>query len=246
MLSGKQLRVFGGRGLFYDSEMPQALGYSPSELRDSEQALLLIVQKLDELMLFVEPTAATIGTHSHKARELLILACTEVENQWQHYLTLGGKKPSGRAFTTNDYVTLAKPLFLSEFEVSLPRYEELKPVRPFLDWDAKSPTQSLAWYDAYNKTKHDRRTHFAQASLQRCIEATAANLVLFSVRYGPYRLFHGAGTLAALMNASFSIALHDCKAASFYIPELDMTGRTEARTWGQAEILPRKCIALDT
>src|ERR1700730_16158031 len=46
-------------GLFYDTEMLQGLAGTNAELRDSEQALLLLVQRLDELLLFVEPSKKT-------------------------------------------------------------------------------------------------------------------------------------------------------------------------------------------
>jgi hypothetical protein len=227
-------------GLFYEDEMLQGLGGTNAELRDSEQALLLLVQRLDELLLFIEPSKKTFDAYSHKARELLILACTEIEAQWQYYMELAGSTMPTRGFTTNDYVKLLKPLFLAEFEVMLPRYEELAPIRPFLGWARKpSPTKSLRWYDAYNKTKHDRTRYFSEATLLRCIEAVAACIVLFSVRFGPFRLYHGAGTLAALINASFSIRLRDCKPVSFYVPEL-MVENWTSRTWGQASIHPRK------
>jgi hypothetical protein len=34
--------------------------------------------------------------------------------------------------------------------------------------------------------------------LLRCIQAVAGCIVLFSVRFGPLRLFHGAGTLSSI------------------------------------------------
>lgn len=223
--------------MYHDVQISQGLGVTDAELRDSEQALLLLVQRLDELLLFVEPATSTLHTYSHKARELLILACTEVEAHWKYYLGLAGKVRQKNGFTTNDYVQLCKPLFLEEFQIGLPRYKDLRPVRPSLGWALKpSPTSTLTWYDAYNKTKHDRAKHFSDATLQRCVEAVAACLVMFSVRFGPFRLYNGAGTLAALFNASFSISLHDCKPTSFY-PSLAVE-KWQARTWGRAEAHP--------
>jgi hypothetical protein len=226
-------------GLYYDDEMLQGLAATDAERRNSEQALLLLVQRLDELLLFIEPSTKTLDAYGHKSRELLILACTEVEAQWKHYLTLAGRTPLGQGSTTKDYVTVLESLFLAEFEIELPRYKELDPLRPFLGWSTANPTKSLPWYDAYNKTKHDRANFFSEATLRRCIEAVGACVVLFSVRFGPIRLYQGAGTLPALINASFSIRLRDCKPVSFYIPELMVEGWTN-RTGGQANVQPRK------
>ena len=88
-------------------------------------------------------------------------------------------------------------------------------------WSAAQPTKSLPWYDAYNKTKHDRSLHFAEATLWNCPQAVAANLVLFTA-VRAISSFHGAGTLAAYFNQLFTIELKDCSPSSFYAPRLDL------------------------
>lgn len=45
-----------------------------------------------------------------------------------------------------------------------------------------------------------------------------ANVVLFAVRFGPFRLFNGAGTLPSYFNQLFSLDLHNCDPATFYVP----------------------------
>jgi hypothetical protein len=163
-----------------------------------------------------------LTAYSHRTRELLILGCTEVENSWKHYMRLAATASvAGRDFTTRDYVKLLQPLFLSEFEVTLKPYRGVAPLRPFLDWDPASPTRSLLWYDAYNKTKHDRTTYFAEATLQSCFAAVAANIVLFCVRFGPFALF-SSGTLGTLIPHLFNIELMDCDPTTFYIPQLSL------------------------
>jgi hypothetical protein len=210
-------------GLFHTDEVMQGLAASNVELRLAEQVLLLLVQRLDELLLFVEPTAATLATYGHKQRELLILACTDVENYWKHYMRRAAINAPKGGFTTNHYIRLRNALSLAEFEVSLPRYPAVPPVRPFLSWArAPSPTTTLPWYDAYQKTKHDRDTHFAEASLWNCIQAVAANVVLFSTRFGPFHLLHAGGSLASLFNQLFSIELRDPDPKSFYHPLLTL------------------------
>jgi hypothetical protein len=227
-------------GLYYDNEMLQGLGQTSVDLRLAEQALLLLIQRLDELLLFVEPTAQSLATYGHKARELLILACTEAETQWKHYLRHGGLKPKKQGFTTNDYVKLRDPLHLEEYEVSLPRYKEVPPTRPFLGWSTvPGPTQTLPWYNSYNKTKHDKQDQFSAATVLSCIQAIAANIVMFSVRFGPFRLYQGAGVLSAIFNPTFAIALRDCDPKCFYVPAVDVEGRNQGLTWGHADILPR-------
>jgi hypothetical protein len=209
-------------GLYFEDELLQGLGVTSPELRLAEQSLLLLLQRLDEVLLFIEPSVQSLETYSHKTRELLILACTEVESSWKHYLRRAGVQEPSNGFTTKHYVRLKEPLFLEEFEVILPRYSSIPQQQPFSGWSATNPTTSLDWYNAYNKTKHDRTIHFASASLLNCLKATAANIVLFAVRFGPFRLFSGGGTLSAMFNQTFSIGLKQPNYQSFYAPLISL------------------------
>lgn len=210
-------------GLFFDDEIMQGLSNTEVDLRVDEQGLLLLIQRLDDLLLFVEPCLRNLGSYSHKARELLILACTEVENYWQHYMRLARVMPArGSTNNTADYFRLSAALFLEEYEITLGRYADVPSYRPFQGWSATAPTQSLPWYDAYNKTKHDRTTNFELATLEACIQSVAAVIALFSVRHGPYRLFNGGGALASLVNQSFSLCLRDCNPQAFYVPRITL------------------------
>ena len=230
-------------GLFYSEEVLQGLSAMPSDLRLAEQALLLLIQRLDELLHFIEPSPVTLQAYSHKARELLILSCTEVENAWKSYLRIANVPPARSDFTTNDYVKLLVPLHLADYQISLPRYSDIQPIRPFLGWSAAQPTKSLPWYDAYNKTKHDRNSHFAEATLWNCLRAVSANLALFSVRFGPFHLFDGGGTLAAFVNQLFSIELKDCSPTSFYAPRnsIPVNQRSDLICYGSQEVRRTAC-----
>ena len=206
-------------GLYFNNESVQGLGNSVTDLHSSEQVLRLLVERLDELLLYIEPDAHGLAAYSHKTRELLILACTELENSWKYYMSLACASPiSGFDFTTKDYVKLLSPLFLSEFEITMKPYSGVPTMRPFDGWDSNSPTKSLSWYDAYNKTKHDRTTHFAEAKLSNCLAAVAANLIMFCVRFSPFFLLEGLGTLAPLVNQLFNIRLHNPSPQTFYVP----------------------------
>lgn len=130
-------------GLYYLQETREALGGSDADLRSDESTLRILVERLDELLLYIEPSPSGLGSHSHRTRELLILACTEVENQWKRYLDLANYVGRGRNLTTADYVKLAPKLYLGEFAINLRPYEALEPLRPFQNWDAAAPTQSI-------------------------------------------------------------------------------------------------------
>ena len=118
-------------GLYYSGEVLQGLSATSSGLRLAEQALLLLIQRLDELLHFIEPSPVTLQAYRHKARELLILSCTEVENSWKAYLRIANVEPPSRGdFTTNDYVKLLGPLHLAEYLISLPRYADVEGLIP--------------------------------------------------------------------------------------------------------------------
>lgn len=207
-------------GLYFQNELNQALEIDEHTQRADEQALRVLVNKLDELLLYIEPDKNGLSAYSHKSRELLILACTEIENTWKQYMLLS-KTPAQRSnYTTNDYVKLNKPLFLTEFEVKIKPYKDIDPIRPFCKWSTSDPTRTLPWYDAYNKTKHDRKAHFNEATLLNCIHAIAGNIVLFCVRYSPYSLFRNSDTLSSVMNQLFEVNLIDPDPATFYLPKM--------------------------
>lgn len=176
-------------GLYFEADLQQAFGHTRPDRRASEQTLHLLVDALRTLFLAVEPTGPGLDSFGPRMRELLILACTEVEDSWSHFMRVAGVPPAGQGWSTREYVRLAQPLFLSEFRVRLEPYPGAPPVEPFAGWSAQAPTQSLPWYHAYNQTKHDRSAHLDKATLRRCIEAVAANVVMFCVRYGPAPLF---------------------------------------------------------
>jgi hypothetical protein len=224
-------------GIFFDTNMLAGLGQNQVELRSAEQRLLLLIQRLDEVLLYIEPSPQSLETFGQKTRELLILACTDVEAQWKYYLDNAGVTPAGQGFRTNDYVRLKDPLFLSEYEVSFPRHSALAPIRPFLTWNAAMPTQSLPWYNQYNQTKHDGLNRLSSATVLACIEAVAASIAMFSVRFGPHRLFGGQGMLSALVNSSISVSLRGCDPKTFYPPVVDVSSRNAFMTWGSANQL---------
>lgn len=209
-------------GLYYDAQSFQALDTDRVERRGAEQSLYGLVERLNELLLYIEPEGAGLDAYGPKSRELLILAATEAENVWAQYMRRAKIMPSGPGYTTIDYVRLGGPLYLSEYEVSLAAYSHTPKVRPFQGWVSTQPTKSLRWYEAYNKAKHDRAANLPLATLLRCVEAVAANLVLFSVRFGPYSLYEQSTPLASLVNHLFTLELVDCDPASFYVPLVEL------------------------
>ncbi|MBN1281636.1 MAG: hypothetical protein JW985_01565 [Alphaproteobacteria bacterium] len=204
------------------------------ERAKSKIDLKILMQKLDEILLYLEPTADSLNTYGHKLRELLILSCTEIENSWGEYLKLSGLSITRP--TTNEYVRLKSALFLAEFEIRFSRHPFIKVLRPFESWDATNPTTSLPWYDAYNQTKHSKNDNFNKSTLENCLNAIAANIIMFCVKYGPYEITAGNDNFANIINESFEISLNNPDLKSFYIPKMEKHTHSEpgnafVKTW---------------
>jgi hypothetical protein len=172
---------------------------SPGEAEDrsaiakSRGQLAVLSRALDEICQTIHPEGANLDAYGHDIRNLLILACTEVEAQWRGVLQANGVAPDRP--TTADYVMLCRAMRLTEYAVSLSAFPWLAPVAPFRTWSAKGkPTQDLPWYQAYNDTKHDRDRQFHLATLRNAIDAVCALVVMTVAQYGLERAL-GDGSL---------------------------------------------------
>ncbi|WP_121811991.1 hypothetical protein [Mucilaginibacter kameinonensis] len=224
---GRSIEGVWRPSLYFANDVHQALNNSPVEMRLAQQSLRLLIDKLDELFLYIEPDYTCLDTYSHKNRELLILACTEVENGWKSYFSKSSTAPTnGRMHTTKDYVKLSDKLHLNEFRFKLKAYENLGWFSPFINWDIAAPSTSLVWYDAYNKTKHDRTSHFSTATLRNCIDAVVANLTLHCTKFGPWSMFEGNDFFSSLINQHFTGELVNPRTTSFYVHHFEVKAGT--------------------
>ena len=74
----------------------------------------------------------------------------------------------------------------------------------------------MPWYDGYNKTKHNKTDYFSEASLENCINAIAATIIMFCVRYSPYALIEEHDLCSNLVNEYFYVELLDPDISFFY------------------------------
>ena len=200
----------------------QALDISDAERRLTNQAIRILLERLDELFLYIEPDLTGLAAYSLKTRELLILACTEVENFWKLYMDTSNLIKQNGKYTTNNYIKLAEKLFLKSYTFTVKTYSSIPRLQPFLNWDSTNPTGSLPWYDAYNKTKHDRSGSLSSATLLNCINAVAANLIMYCVRYSPVPLFEVLTPLSIIMNQHFIMELVTPARELFYLYKVEL------------------------
>lgn len=157
--------------------------YVNEEFRQDMRAYQNIQTTLDNLFNYIEPAIANLSAYGHKIRELLILACTEVECLLVKALIENGYDERDR-YSTNDYVKCKSLLGLEDFEVKLIQYSSVKSFRPFKGWDASSPTKTLLWYNAYNSVKHNRSENITDANLEHLLDAMSAIHILLESQYG--------------------------------------------------------------
>jgi hypothetical protein len=142
-----------------------------------------LIQKLQRVAKSFNPRRPISTAYGHQIRNIIILACTEVEAQWKNILEANGQRGESRT----NYVKLALAMKLGEYRVALPWYPWLDPIAPFENWVPTAPgiKQFLPWYGAYNDIKHDREKNFAQAKL---IYALTSRHRLFRDAVRPIRL----------------------------------------------------------
>jgi hypothetical protein len=167
--------------------------YSPRPKQTHEREWTQTVQGARNLFVdmrdvfrCIEPTRGSNSyAHGHRIRELLILACTEVESAWKSVLLANGY-PNKKQMNTCDYVKLLEPMALSEWELSLAMHTGFPSFKPFDGWLSTQPTESLPWYADYNAVKHGREAAFAKATLEALVHALGALFVMVSAQFGPW------------------------------------------------------------
>lgn len=203
------------------------LEHHKHERTTAHRAALLLFERMSELLEVIEPVDANSNAFGHANRQLLILACTEVEAAWRGVLD-ANSYPLNR-WNTGDYVKLLKPMRLSEWEVKLMHSNCWPNMRPFGKWSEKSPTQSLQWYHAYNLVKHDREDQLKEASLKNVIDAMAALTIMSWACFGESVICKESVPFAALFEPTQRPVWHATE--MYYGPRLKNAGGSQGRSW---------------
>jgi hypothetical protein len=167
----------------------ESLGCNPGAAGDSQfiamarGQLKVLTRQLDRICQTVHPAEEMLSIYGHEIRNLLILACTEVEMHWRGILHANGIDQA--RYDTRSYVKLQGAMRLGDYTVQFPNFPWLAPVCPFGGWGSTgNPTQDLPWYDAYNATKHNREGEFAKATLAHAFQAISACVVMMAAEFG--------------------------------------------------------------
>jgi len=150
----------------------------------------ILIELIESIFRNIHPHKDNYNVYGHQIRNLIILATTEVESSLTAILQANNVQPINRHYTTQDYVRIKNILRLEEFEVSLLHYPWLQPFSPFRGWHEDRPTQSLTWYNAYNKIKHYRENEFKEAILLHSINALIAVHILLIAQFGNWATYN--------------------------------------------------------
>jgi len=144
------------------------------------RAYLVLQKDLINLFDYVEPCDQNLVTISFRIHELLIRACIEIEANFTAILreNIYSKKDN---YKMEDYKLLNHTHRLSSYKASLPIWKGLSNIRcPFKAWENNEP---LLWYQAYNKSKHDRHKNFDKATFEKLLDAMCGLSILLSSQF---------------------------------------------------------------
>lgn len=144
------------------------------------RAYLLLQKDLINLFSYVEPCDKNMTTISFRIHELLIRACIEVEANFTAILKENIYSKTDN-FNMQDYILINQTHHLSSYRASLPVWQGISNIRcPFKNWENQEP---LLWYQAYNKSKHDRHQNFDKATFENLIDAMCGLTILLSAQF---------------------------------------------------------------
>ena len=127
---------------FIINNVENELEFTISEAYRAKRDLQILIEKMQELLLFVEPSNEGLKSYSHKARELLFLACSDFESMLKKY-------NFGKNERMNDYIEIMKYIDLSKFKIQLVGYSKSYKCSPFENWNVKDPSKSLSWNKSF-------------------------------------------------------------------------------------------------
>lgn len=156
------------------------------------RAFIIIQKDILNLFEFIEPCDVNCSTYSFRIHELLIRICVEIEANFKAILkanifnpVYSGKKAGEpkleKNWNINDYKIINKTHHLDAYEVEFPIWSGTKNKRkPFSNWNAGG---ELNWYQAYNKSKHDRIHSFHDANFDNLLDAFSGLCILLSSQF---------------------------------------------------------------
>jgi hypothetical protein len=155
----------------------------PKFANDAEQyvrAFLILQKDIQELFEYIEPSDNNLPCHSYRGHALLMRLCIEVEANFKAILIENSYGKRGN-LNIGDYLKIDSSHRLSSYEIKMPVWHGTANIRkPFLPWQTTNP---LPWYQAYNRAKHDRHTHFEDAKFEHVVDAMCGLVAVIASQF---------------------------------------------------------------
>lgn len=145
------------------------------------RGFLLLQDDMLDLFSYIEPSDSNLQTYSHRIQQLLMRCCVEIEANLTAILLDNEFGPAKGNLTIPQYHLVESSHRLSAYEVRVPGWKGIRGLRrPFENWRTD---HSLSWYQAYNKSKHNRHENFKLATFDALIDAYCGLNVLLSAQF---------------------------------------------------------------
>jgi hypothetical protein len=174
------------------------------------RAFGLIQSDLTRLFEYIEPSDQNLDTYSYRIHELFMRTCIEVEANFKAILKEnifnpkdknGDPRPEKR-WNIHDYMKVNKTHRLSSYKIHVPIWDGTQSIyEPYKEWIGSN---ELLWYQAYNKSKHDRQVEFKHANLKNLMNSVAGLLALLSSQFRTETFSSGSRSLAVSTDNYYS------------------------------------------
>jgi hypothetical protein len=153
------------------------------------RAFLLIQKDLQTLFEYVDPSDQNLNSYSFRMHELFMRSCIETEANFKAILKENIFNPTDKTgklipenrWNIHFYKKINKTHHLSGYKVHVPIWDGSHSVfEPFKEWETQT---ELTWYQAYNRSKHDRQTQFKEANLENLLNAILGLLALLTSQF---------------------------------------------------------------
>lgn len=158
---------------------PKLEGVDVQELLDWYSQLDSFMYRLQEIFRVIYPSEDNFSVHGYEIRNLLLLACAEVELLFKRMIWDDYRSVRSNMF---EFFKSHKFAHLSHYRIRFNSYPSLGVLEPFRDWHEAENYIPLEWYQAYNATKHGRVHGSDGANLKSLVNAIAACVVLIKAQ----------------------------------------------------------------
>ncbi len=132
-----------------------------------------------KLTEYIEPIDINKFTFSHRLYELLLRIATEFESNCKGILQANGYSVD-RNLNVTDYHKINSIMKLDKYILETDLWYPAKRFSPLSEW---ANSHTLKWYQAYNKSKHNRFSCFSEANLDNVFHGMCSLVVLLAAQF---------------------------------------------------------------